>query len=115
MISCYYIFVKNKDSSKNRKGKVMAVLTVQKKKLMEIREWFVNKFFKKESIYYNSNNRVIIFETESIDYPYMCVSLTPLSKQAGENVINDLIEEEAAYNNYRMKRFIAKLMEKEKN
>ena len=83
----------------------------QKKKLMEIRGWFVNKFFRKESIYYNnSNNRVIIFKTESIDYPYMRVSLTPLSQQACDNVINDLKEEETAYNDYRVKRFIAKLM-----
>ena len=28
MISCYYIFVKNKDSSKNRKGKVMKIQRV---------------------------------------------------------------------------------------
>lgn len=82
----------------------------QKKKVMKVREWFVNKFFKKEIIYYNSNNRVVIFKTESTDYPYMRVSLTPLSSQAGKKVVDDLKEEEAAYNNYRAARFVAKLM-----
>ena len=87
----------------------------QKKKLMKIREWFVDKFFEKESIYYNSNNRVIIFKTESTDYPYMRVLLTPLSEQAGDDAITDLIEEETAYNDHKMKRFIAKLMKEENN
>ena len=90
-------------------------MTNRKKKWTEVLEWFVNKFFREESIYYNSNNRVIIFKTESADYPYMRVSLTPFSSEAGEKVINDLIEENDAYNNYRMKRFIAKLMAKENN
>ena len=90
-------------------------MTNQKKKLMKIREWFVNKFFKEESIYYNSDNRILIFKTESTDYPYMRVLLTPLSEQVGDDVITELIEQETAYNNHKMKRFIAKLMKEENN
>lgn len=82
-----------------------------REKQNKARKEFVQNWFHDELILANFNNRDLIMKTGNKDFPYIKMSIIPLTEEQGDNKIVELIEQQKAFEDMLDKRHLRKLCE----
>ena len=79
-------------------------------KVQAVRNWFVEKFLEDAEIFANWQNGQIILKTNSKDFPYAEIRIRPMTEEAGDDLIVEVLEKIQSYEEHKRDRFITKLM-----
>lgn len=77
----------------------------------KVRKEFIQNWLNDELILANFNNRDLIIETGSKDYPYIILSIAALTEEQGDEKIIALHEKQKAFEDMADKRRLRKLCE----
>lgn len=81
-------------------------------KVPAVRNWIVEKFLKDAEILANWQDGQIILKTDSKDFPYAEIRIRPMTEEAGDELIPEILEKIQSYEEHKRNRFIDKLMRK---
>lgn len=78
------------------------------------RTTFVKNWFGNANILANFNDRELIISGDDKDFPYLCVAISAIPEEQGDEKIIELVEKQNRYDEIKRRRFITKLMQKVK-